>query len=569
MKNGRTTPLRGFSGSRREFLSTMLRSGFSLGVAVYVGDVAFAGEAGSKPFDVAYDYIIVGAGSAGCVLASRISESGYKTLLVEAGTDDIRQPKISNWADWLGNIGTETDWSVPIASQPLLGNRDFVAAAGKVLGGSGSINAMFWLRPDVRDLNRMSRALGRHGSAENFYRAFRHVERFVSADSLNRSIQGKITVGRYAMGNPLSQASIYAAGEIGIQAKDHNASEFIDGCGFADVNIEPDGTRSGPAQTYLADAMGRANFDVVTNALVTELLITGDYCRGVECIVNNERHMFYAGREVLVCAGTFGSPKLLMHSGIGSEKQLRRVGIGVKRHLPAVGDNLQDHVFLNGLSYTGGASYTGSTTLGRIATHTFFSTAASSEPPNVQIMCMQEPFPPGTAPNGHGLSLLPWIAKVESRGSVALVSADPRSPLLANPNYLTSKNDRRVLSAALEMAIAMGESSALRGYIDSPLFSTSALASERGRWDFIQRNALPGIHYVGTCAAGSEPQNSVVDENFRVWGVENLRIVDGSVLPEVPGVNPQAAILTVAEIASEIAVGVYSKTVVASRAASK
>jgi choline dehydrogenase len=484
--------------------------------------------------------------------AGRVAAAGFSVLLIEAGTGDIRQPKIVEAPLWMQNIGTDTDWQIPAPAQPALNNRQIVIASLRALGGGGSVNAMFWLRPDVRDLSVLTRLLGPRWSTDNLYAAIGLSERFVTGNSSGRPLDGKMTVGRYAPENPISEASIHAARDVNMPFVDHNASRLINGMGFADVNATPEGMRSGPAQTYIADAITRSNLDVVTDALVTRLLFQGNLCIGIECLVNGKIERFYASRDVVLSAGAFGSPKILMLSGVGRERDLRRLGIEVVHHLPAVGARFQDHVLLVGITYRGGPAYVDQETVGIVATHGFTSTDVANAPPDIQITCMQKPFPPDSIPDGHGFSLLPWVAKPRSRGSIVLRSKDPRVPILADPAYLSDSRDVAVLLKGLELSLAIGAAPALQPFVDRPIFNPDELRTLQQRLQFVRANAQSGFHPVSSCSAGTDPARSVVNSSLKVWGLRNLRVVDASVLPEVPGVNPQVMITGVAELASQI-----------------
>ncbi len=541
-----------FSESRRRFIAGALRSGMTLAAATSLSRTALAGGESSTPVDAVHDYIVVGAGAAGCVVADRLSAAGFSVLLLEAGTGDITQPKIADANLFLENLDSDTDWAIPMPNQPGLGGRALEANAGRVLGGGSSINSMFWLRPDERDLAGFHRSMGPKWSVENFYAATRRVERFVTGNSPGRSLDGEITVGRYSPANPLSGASLQGAAEISIPTVDQNSSRRINGAGFADVNIQPDGIRSGAAETYIAEAITRKNFDLITDSLVTNLVVRKETCActGVDCVVEGDTQRFLASREVILSAGSLGSPKILLLSGIGRESDLKALGIDVAHNLPSVGYQLQDHLFLDGVAYRGGPAFVQQQTLGKVATQVFCSTDVPSAPPNIQLSVMQSPFPPSDVPDGHGFNILPWIVKPKSRGRITLQSTDPRVKVLADPAYFSEPADLDLMIKSLDIALALGATASLQPFVDTPIFAP--LTSRDAKVAFIQAHAFSGLHFVSTCAAGVDPATSVVTPRLKVWGVENLRVVDASVFPEVPGVNPHFLILSMAEIASQI-----------------
>jgi len=539
----------GIGKTRREFLSAAIKGGFTLTAAMYISEGAFAREKKAYSGNQ-FDYIVVGGGSSGTIIAYRLAAAGFKTLLVEAGSSDINQRKISEWKYWTENGQSNTDWDLPIASQEELNGLEMRAQAGKILGGSGSINAMFWLKPDIRDISKLCKSLGGTPTSK-FYEKFNELECFVTNNSRNRSTTGRLKVGRYATDNPLSEASLAAGASCGIAYADLNSVPYIDGCGYADVNIDLNGKRSGPAQTYLADAIKLDSFDVVTDTLATKLLLYKDKCQGIECNFKNKNYRVYARREVIVCSGAMGSPKLLMLSGIGNKADLKSVGIQTYLNLPKVGYQLQDHVYLNGLAFTGGPSYRDNITYGRIASHYFASSDTAIEPPNIQLMCMQQPFPADVMDSEHGFSILPWVAKVKSRGHFKLLSNNPAQKGLLDPQYLGDKRDMEVMLDSLDIALNIGRSSELKEFIDAQIYNEKELISKQQKIDFIRKNVLAGTHFTGTCMMGTDSQNSVVDKNFLVHNFRNLRVADASVLPEVPGVNPHVTIMAMAEIASE------------------
>jgi len=537
--------------SRRSFITRLVQIGVSLGVAGTMATRTSAAWSGPD-VDVSrdeYDYIIVGAGSAGCVMADRLSATGASVLLIEAGTDQVDQPTITDSYRWAENFGSELDWSRSILSQTPLNDRQLYAAAGKVLGGSGSINGMLWFRGDVRDARRWQQLVGPGWKPSKLYEAFLRIENFLPGGAY-RGSTGALSVGRYASDNPITAASIAGAQELGLPPVDHNASAFIDGAGVADVNIFPDGRRSGPAQTYLVRALERNNFTVLTDALVTGLILSGSNCRGVSTVIDGKVRHFGASQEVVLSGGTFGSARLLMLSGIGPEDVLSSAGVALRHRLP-VGKNLHDHMILPGIRFNAGPELSLSETYGRVASHTFFRTNSLDEAPNIQVMCMQGLFPPDPLTAGQGFNIMPWLTKVKSRGTLAITGADPRDPLAIDPGYLREEVDRETMLAGLDYAISLGLTDAMvpfsRG-LSSPL--NPAMTREE-KLAFIAANISPGVHFVGTCSAGRDPNHSVVDQDFRVWGIDGLRVVDGSVIPEIPGVNPQGPILTLAELAAE------------------
>ncbi|TPV93711.1 MAG: GMC family oxidoreductase [Myxococcales bacterium FL481] len=538
---------------RRDLLRVLGQLGVAAAVAGPMARRAEAAVERRRFLDQSYDYIVVGAGSAGCVMANRLSATGASVLLVEAGTGDVEQPKISDSTRWMENFGSETDWAWPSVPQADLGDRPVGLAGGKVLGGSGSINGMFWLRGDLRDAWRWRRLVGHPWTAARLYRAFLRVENFLHDSSPGRGREGAVSVGRYALDHPLTAASIAGAKELGLPEADHNAVPFIDGAGPADVNIHPDGRRSGPAQAYLLPAVERPNLVTLPDAAVSRLLVSHGRCRGIEVVVNGELRHIEARRETVVSAGAIGSPKLLMLSGIGPEAVLQAAGVPIACARPMVGRQLHDHVLCFGADFLAGPEFGTEFTLGGVSSHAFFRTNKRREAPNIHLMCLQTPLPSALLPPGEALSILLALVKPKSRGWIELNPADPGGSPLIDPGYLREPGDRADILEGFDRAIELGLSSPMTPFVAGLVNPAIAGLSPDEKLGLIsQQLAGAGLHFTASCSAGRDPRDSVVDGWFRVWGVDDLRVVDASVLPEVPGVNTHVSVLTIAELAAEV-----------------
>ncbi|WP_437587020.1 GMC family oxidoreductase [Sorangium sp. So ce1000] len=539
--------------NRRDFVSALIALGVG---ATTAGEMAAHAETASANQQTQlanlrdeYDYIIVGAGSAGCVLANRISATGASVLLIEAGGDDIAQPKISNSLLSRTNLFTETDWARITTPQAGFANRRTSAAGGRIWGGSGSINSMIWLRGDKRDWRLWRSLVGHRWNPRAIRRAFLRTETFVPG-APHRGTNGPITVNRFAPAHVLTPAYLAAGQELGLQEIELNAGRRLDGIGVADFNILADGRRAGPAHAYLVPALVRPNLTVLSNTLVTGLDLRRSRCRGVNAVVNGASRTFSAAQEVILAAGALESPKLLLLSGIGDAAQLSPVGIPVCHELPAVGQNFHDHVLLANVVFRAQGTLP-RPVFGGVSAFAYFRTSARTAAPDVEVMCMQLAAFTSSPPPGGGFSVIPYLSKPRSRGSVFLQSADATVPLGVDPAYLVEAIDRDNMIMGLDRAIDIGLTNALAPF-SAGLFSPAARPVTRDdKLAFIAANAQPGFHFVGSCAAGTNPDASVVDQRFRVWGIDSLRIVDGSVIPEVPAANSHVSILTLAELAAE------------------
>lgn len=543
IKSGATVPLE--RTGRRAFLARLIALGVSAtGIEIF-GEHASAAEASQRaPLKDSYDYLVVGAGSAGCLLADRLSATGASVLLVEAGSSKIAQPKIDVVASWLQNLASDTDWGRVSSPQPNLADRPQSIPTGKVLGGSGSINAMIWLRGDPRDYQRWSRMVGQEWSPTALNNAYLKV---VQPAGVCAAGANRISIGRYADQHPLTAAFMASSAATGLQPIQLNAGQPLDGVGITDVNATSDGRRSGPAEAMLIPALTRQNLKVLTDVTVTRLLLHGTTCRGIELNAGGKLAQITARRQTIMCLGAFASPQLLMLSGIGPADQLAAVGIQVRQDTPMVGRNLQDHLLLS-VPFKSRTAIAPPISNG-VSTMAYYG-GSTLFPPELQVAGMQYPFGSTAIPTGSGYSVIPFLAKPRSRGQVNLVSADPRVLLSINPNYLAEQVDRDNMVAGLERSIEIGTGTALSDFYGS-LATDMPLQTPSDKLAFIAQNASCGLHSVGTCSAGSDPRTSVVDGRFRVRGIDGLRIVDASVIPEVPAVNVHASVLTIAQLASD------------------
>ncbi|MEQ5842441.1 GMC family oxidoreductase [Paraburkholderia acidicola] len=528
---------------RRDFLAKLIALGASAagpGLSATYAAAALASQ--GAPIADSHDYVIVGAGSAGCLLADRLSATGASVLLIEAGSNLIEQPKISQVADWAQNLGSDTDWARKSVPQPGFANRAETLSAGKVWGGSGSINGMIWQRADPRDYLQWHRLVGDPWRPEALNRAYLDVVQ--PTGHTGGAAAGRLTIGRYADAHPLTGAFLAASMQTGLRAIDLSAGLALDGVGVSYVNATPDGHRSAPAEAMLAPALVRPNLDVITGALVTRLVMRGTHCHGVELVVDGERVTCSANRETIVCAGACESPRILMLSGIGPIDQLAPHNIQVRQALPAVGRNLHDHLLLR-FVFKAKTAVPPPVSNG-FSTMAFYGMSGQQYAPDIQVIGMQYPY--GTdVPAGAGYTVKPFLVKPRSRGAISLTSADPLAPLAIDPRYLEEAIDRDNVIAGVERSIDIG--SGMHEFYGS-LVPDVPLRSRADKLAFITANAAPGMHYAGTCAAGRDPATSVVDSHFRVWGVEGLRVVDASVIPEVPAVNAHAPVLTIAQLAA-------------------
>lgn len=540
---------------RRRFLERLLGAGVALPLASIWAE--HAAEAAAKQTDKlaklpdGFDYIIVGGGSAGCLLANRLSsDPNVSVLLLEAGGSAFGQPEVANPLLWSRNLGAATDFARASLPQPGLAGRSIRLSSGKVLGGSGSINAALWLRGETRDYLEWQLAAGPRWQFRAVDRAFQQLETFKDPLGRWRGESGPFPVEAPSRAHPLTPLFIDAARqEFGVGEVDLNGQRFFGGVGAMNSNSER-GLRRGPAEVLLLPVLERGNLTVVTSASVERLRLSGYRCAGVEATVAGERRSFHAGREVLLCSGALGSPQLLMLSGLGPADHLRSFDIPVRADLPGVGQNLMDHLLVLGIAFATKKPLPAP--LASISTGLHLRSNSGVEAPNVLLGTSNFAFGlPGLPPNeGYGVG--PALVKPESRGELRLASGDPKAPPLINPNYLRAEADRRALLQGLDWARELGLSrvlSAVRAAEVSP-----GDLEESEKLAFLQQRASTFFHYCGTCAMGRD-EASVVGPSLRVRGVDNLRVVDASVFPTIPSAPTQVSTLIVAQRAAEMIEG--------------
>jgi choline dehydrogenase len=508
-----------------------------------------------------YDYVIVGAGSAGCVLAHRLGEdAGVRIAVIEAGPADT-DPQIHVPFAFGALLKSRVDWDLVSEPEPGLDLRRNYIPRGKVLGGSSSLNAMIYIRGNRLDYDEWA-ADGADGwGYEDVLPYFRRAEDNERGESRYHGVGGPLSVTDARSPHPLVDTMIAAAIESGMPANDDHNGEVQDGAGRDQFTIR-DGRRCSTAVAYLQPAVARGNVDVLTNAHASRILFEGDRAVGVEILRNDALEEVRAEREVLVCGGAYHSPQLLMLSGIGPADHLAPMGIEVRADLP-VGENLQDHPVcsLQWLSnepsmlsafgpeaaaqYEADASGPLSSNVGEGCT--FLRSRPDLPAPDLQFIFgplhLHEEFLGVITDDAYFFG--PALVKPTSRGRVTL-----RSPVFhAKPrilhNYLATEEDRRAMIEGMRIAMDVGERPALDS-ARGERFAYPASDSDADIMDFLQRRTHTVYHPVSTCSIGP-----VVDSELRVHGIDGLRVVDASVMPSVPRGNTNAPVIMVAEKAAD------------------
>lgn len=525
---------------------------------------------------MAFDYIIVGAGSAGCALAAGlVARTGASVLLLEAGPMD-RDPRIRIPAAtsdlWFGKL----DWAYETASQPGVGGRADTWPRGRVVGGSSSINAMMHVRGMDRDYDDWSAGGATGWDATEMNRVFRRLEDDERGASPHRGIGGPMRVERQRDPSPLSEAFLDACEELGVaRVDDYHADP--DGCGLTMVT-QRGGRRWSAADAFLRPALAAApeRLTLRTDVEVLRIAVEDDRAIGVDVLVDGARRFARAAREVIVSAGAVGSPHLLMRSGIGPADHLRDTGIEVLADVPGVGANLQDHVLTGIAARTDGDSLFGADKDARAALRYlvakrgpltsnlgeaigFVRTRSDDPAPDIELICL----PVALQDHGrvrypeHGMTIGAILLRPESRGTIRLASADPSVAPVVDPGTFSDAtgDDLRRLADGLRWCQRLAtETTALGARIRGLIDPEQPLATDAAIIEHVLRTAQTLYHPVGTCRMGCDDV-AVVDPLLQIRQVAGLRVADASVMPTLIRGHTNAAAIAIGERASELIAG--------------
>jgi choline dehydrogenase len=518
----------------------------------------------------AFDYIIIGGGSAGSVLADRLTRNAdCRVLLLEAGGSDrsflVRMPA------GMGRLNTpKVNWLYETVPQSAMNGRKLYWPRGRLLGGSSSINAMIYIRGQAEDYARW-RQLGNAGWAyEDVLPFFRRAERNERLHDEWHGHDGPLNVADPRYTNPLSEVFVAAAQERGIPFNHDFNGASQRGCGLYQVT-QKHGARWSAASAYLHPAMRRGNLTVLTHALATHIIIEKDRAVGVEYLRGGKVQSARVERDVLLAGGAINSPHLLMLSGIGAPEELRAAGVEVAHELPGVGKNVQDHLNVNVISSCRAPITLDGMSRGLSALRVAAQFALSRSGPgasniaeagafvssrDAQLPDIQFHFIPAQVVNhgrtrldGRGVTLHACCLRPESRGEIRLASADPRQPPSIDPNYLASGYDLKILIEGIRRGRDILAATPFKDYLGREKLPGNAQQSDAQLEDFIRATAETEYHPVGSCKMGSDAM-AVVDERLRVRGLWGLRVIDASIMPTVISGNTNAPTIMIAEKAA-------------------
>lgn len=539
------------------------------------------------PHDTTYDYIIVGGGSSACVVASRLVRDGRaRVLLIERGPRRAN-PIMSIPAGYMKFLARDTYLAMHHTEpQPQLEGRGPIVPQGKVLGGGGTVNAMVYMRGQAADFDRWSQAVTPPGTTGNGSWSYRDLLPFFRAQEDNdhlggeyHGVGGPLKVSHLGHTSPMTRAYVKTMQGLGLPYNPDFNGERQFGVGFMQHTIDwRTRRRSSAVDAFLRPVMDDPLLTIETGATVIGLRFEGARVAGVDYLVNGGRKSATAGREVLLAAGAYQTPKLLMLAGIGPEAELARHGIAVRFASPGVGANLQDHyevpvvattkgahgyygqdrglpMLLAGLQYllfgTGPASTTG------VETCAFLDPEhGNKDAPTIQMFCVPTVYLDrdvlGTDP-GHGVTINSLLLRPKARGRVSLRSADPLADPVVDTGIYDHPDDLKTTMAGFRFARDVLAASPMRELIEREIFPGPAVATDADLARHCKRTVKTGYHPVGTCRMGHDADEAaVLSSDLRVRGVSNLRVIDASLMPNIVSGNTNAAVMAAAAKAADL-----------------
>ncbi len=523
-----------------------------------------------------YDYIVVGAGSAGAVVANRLSaDARNKVLLLEAGPASHPWSRIPiGYARLITNPAA--NWLYASEPEASTNGRSLPVPRGKILGGSSAINGMAFVRGQARDFDTWAQMGNRGWSYQDVLPFFKRMETYTGGDDAYRGREGPLRVTNPQPRLPIFRTLIDAAGQVGIPHNPDYNGVTQDGIAMSQATIAS-GRRMSTARCYLDPVRDRRNLRVEANAHAEALVLEGKRCAGVRYSVHGRLREARAAREVVVSAGTINSPQLLELSGIGQPERLRGLGIEVRHALPGVGENLRDHyaprtrwvIGAKGITFNDrgrGLGLVGQALryalfqdgmLGSVAApiRAFVRSREGLDAPDVLlgwVPMLTEPGPKGPRISRQsGVTCYAHPMRPESKGHIHIVSADPRRPPAINFNFLSSPIDAEITARAVRIARAIMTAPAMAQLQVTEIAPGASRSSDDEILDWVRQAAETTYHPVGTCKMGSDPM-AVVDDQLKVHGIHGLRVADASIMPTLTSGNTNAPSIMIGEKAADM-----------------